>query len=201
MLTDSYGQSVPYLDETDSPDLNVWGSALVGAITPQTVMRFASASARDATITTPAAGMLAWIGTLLTVYDGSQWAAVAAGTQAWTTPALASGYTADGNSNGIPQYRLVNLFGDVCVMWKGGLGVTYSGGSPVNDGNFLSVALPSGARPQSRRTVSAACSAVSADSLSLKIDFNTDGTVQIVNESSTTPPWVSLNGLMYSLTD
>lgn len=199
--TDSFGQGFTALDYGDVPDLKVMGDGLL-KIVGQTVMHFATASARNASLSPPVAGMAAWLNAekLLTVYDGTAWVAVAAGTQSWTTPSLASGYTGNGNSNGTPQYRLVNLFGEQVVMWKGGLNVTYSGGTPVNSGNFIAGGtLPAAVRPTARRTVTAACSAVSSDSLSVKIDFQTDGTTSIVTQGGVTPPWVSLNNIMYSL--
>ncbi|MFJ7998930.1 hypothetical protein ACIQ7D_17540 [Streptomyces sp. NPDC096310] len=199
-ITDAFGQGFTSLDYGETPDLKIMGEGLL-KITGQTVMRFASASARNAALTPPAAGMAAFLADsrLLTVYDGTAWVVVAAGTQSWTTPTLRSGYTANGNSNGTPQYRVVNLFGEQVVMWKGGLNVTYSGGAPVGSGNFLNAVLPVAARPASRRTVTAACSAVASDSLSVKIDFNTDGTVAIVTQTGVQPPWVSLNNITYSL--
>ena len=202
MATDTYGQGIDTLDYTDKPDLVVLGQSLRDGLTQRSAMRFANATTRDATITAPVAGMIAFLADqhTWTGYDGSAWVALAAGTQAWTTPTLATGYTANGNSNGTPQYRVVNLFGDLVVMWKSGLNVTYSGGSPVNSGNFLASALPSGARPGTLRTVTAACSAVSSNSLSVKIDFKTDGTTTIVTQGGVQPPWVSLNNIMYSLT-
>lgn len=199
--TDKYAQGFAGLDYGDVPDLKVLSDNLL-LMAGQSVMRFSSASSRNANLTSPVAGMAAWCAAekLLTVYDGSAWVAVASGTQAWTTPSLASGYTGNGNSNGTPQYRLVNLFGESVVMWKGGLNVTYSGGTPVNSGNFIAGGtLPAAVRPTARRTVTAACSAVSSDSLSVKIDFQTDGTVGIVTQGGVTPPWVSLNNIMYSL--
>jgi hypothetical protein len=200
MATDKYGQSITYLDYSDKPDLFVLGDSIVQGLTQRAVMRFANATSRDATITSPVAGMIAWLTSekLFTGFDGSAWVALAAGTQAWTTPALATGYTADGNSNGIPKWRVVNFFGDLVVMWKGGLNVTYSGSNPVNGGMFLNAALPTAARPTSRRTVTAACSAVTSSTLSVKLDFNSDGTIALVNNGQS-PPWVSLNNIMYSI--
>lgn len=199
--TDTFAQGFTALDYGDVPDLKVMGDGLL-KMAGQTVMRFSSASSRNANLTAPVAGMVAWCAAekLLTVYDGTAWVAVASGTQSWTTPSLATGYTGNGNSNGTPQYRLVNFFGESVVMWKGGLNVTYSGGTPVNGGNFIAGGtLPAAVRPTARRTVTAACSAVSSDSLSVKIDFQTDGTVGIVTQGGVTPPWVSLNNIMYSL--
>lgn len=203
MSTDPYGQGIDTLDYTDKPDLVVLGETLRDGLTARSAMRFSSATVRDATITSPVAGMLAYLEDLhtWTGYDGGAWVALAAGTQSWTTPTLATGYTGNGNSNGTPQYRIVNLFGDAVVMWRGGLNVTYSGGLPAHGQDFLAGALPSAARPQTLRTVAAACSSVDSVSLSVKIDFKTDGTTQITTDTEgVTPPWVSLNGIMYSLT-
>jgi hypothetical protein len=202
VATDKLGQSISYLDYTDKPDLFVMGGAIVDGLTQRAVMRFANATSRDATIASPVAGMIAWLTSerLFTGFDGSSWVALAAGTQAWTTPTLATGYTPDGNSNGVPKYRIVNFFGDQVVMWKGGYNVTYSGGLPAHSGDMLLSALPSAAWPTSRRTVTAACSAVSSNSLSVKVDFNPDGTTSLITETGVQPPWVSLNGLFYSLT-
>jgi hypothetical protein len=198
---DSYGQGINLASLTDAPDLPRAVRDLADGLIPRSAMRFASAATRNATITAPQEGMLAWLQdtNLLTLYDGTQWMVLAAGAQAWTTPTLASGYGHNGNANGNIQYRLVNLFGEATVMWRGGMTVTYSSDSPVNGGNFLSTALPAAVRPTSLRTVTAACSAVSSESLSVKVDFQPDGGVRIVTQGGVTPPWVSLNNVMYSL--
>lgn len=201
--TDSYGQGFTALDYGDVPDLKTMGDGLL-KIAGQSVMRFASASARNATLASPVAGMTAWLNTekLLTVYDGTTWVVVAAGSQTWTSPTLASGYSGDGNSNGTVRWRTINLFGDSAIMWSGGINATYdASGNPANSGMILASAMPASARPTSRKTVAVACSGVSSDSLSMKLDFNTDGTVILVAGGSTVkPPWVSLNNVMYTLT-
>lgn len=139
-------------------------------------------------------------GTDLLRWNGSAWDTYQkVQSVAWTTPTLASGYTANGNSNGTPQYRKITISGAVFVQWRGGLNVTYSSGSPVNSGQWIASVLASAYRPLSRRTVPAACSATSSSSLSVKLDFDTDGSVAIINDSGVTPPWVSLNGVMYSI--
>ena len=75
--------------------------------------------------------------------------------------------------------------------------VAADGGRPADD---VFAALPTDARPTSRRTVTAACSGVNSDQLSMKVDFNTDGTVQIIAKGGALPPWISLNNVMYTLT-
>lgn len=118
--------------------------------------------------------------------------------QDWTTPALASGYSGNGNSNGTVQYRVLNLLGTRVVQWRGGLGLTYSGGVLANAGSPFASALPTIARPASRRTVTAAASLATSTKPSMRIDFETDGAVNL-GSTTDTPPWISLNGVTYSL--
>lgn len=127
----------------------------------------------------------------------------------WTQPALATGFTHNGNSNGNVEYRVAIVGGIRMMQWRGGVGITYASNSIQNSGLILNAALGASLRPASRRSLSAACSAATSSSLSLKVDFQTDGTVQIVGTTTNTsdtystpiirPPWVSLNGLQYSL--
>ncbi|WP_030670729.1 hypothetical protein [Streptomyces rimosus] len=207
--TDTYGQGVQIASLTDAPNMETLASNLATGLVPRSVMRFASASARNATLTSPTAGMTAFLiaEKLLTVYDGTAWTVVAAGTSAWTTIPLASGFSHNGNDNGTAQYRIVNLFGELTVMLQGGIDIGYSGSPSVirNGGIITSTPLPSAARPGSLRTVPAACSAVTSDSLSLKLDAQPDGHLKIVGTTASnaseriTPPWISLNGCYYSL--
>lgn len=207
-ISDTFGQGFTALDYGDSPDLKKMGEGLL-LLAGQSVMRFANASARNANLSSPTAGMVAWLSgeKLLTVYDGTAWVAVAAGTQSWTTVSLASGFSHDGNSNGSFQYRVVNLFGEQTLMLRGGLGITYSGSPSViaNSGVVTGTPLPAPARPTSLRTVTGACSTTSSDALSVKIDILPTGHIQIVGTTSATakpkiqPPWVSFNGCFCSL--
>ena len=202
MATDDYGQSIVIPALTDSPNAGTIGTGM-NSLVGRTIMRFTSASSRNATIASPVAGMQAWLDTekLWTGYDGTQWTVMAAGASAWTTFPLATGYSHNGNSNGTCQYRLVNFFGELSVQLRGGLNLTYPGGSIANGSVFTSSALPTAARPSTLRTTPAACSAVSSSVVSLKIDAQTGGHFLVVgtNGSTDQPPWVSLNGIMYSL--
>lgn len=200
--TDAYGQGVSITTGQDAPDIPATAQALASGLVPRSVMRFASASARNATVTSPVGGMVAFLQDtkLFTGYDGTAWVVLAAGTQAWTTIPLASGYSHDGNGNGTAQYRVVNLFGETTVMLRGGVGLTYPGNALPNSGTMTNSALPSAARPTSVRTVSAACSATSSTVTALKIDATPTGHLLLIGTSSTDkPPWVSLNGCFYSL--
>lgn len=200
--TDAYGQSISIAALTDPPNAETLSYNIVNSIVPRSVMRFSTASARNAALASPTAGMTAFLTTdkLLTVYDGTAWVVVAAGTSSWTTPTLNASFSGDGNSNGTVQYRIVNLFGEQYAMWRGGVNLTYSGSTINNTGLILNSALPAAARPSSLRTVAAACSVATSSSHSLKIDFQTDGQVKVVGTGTgVTPPWVSLNGITYSL--
>lgn len=204
-LTDSYGQNVPYPTLSDTPNAQTMGQGIVENIVPKIVMVFSSAVVRGATIATPQAGMVTYLKDVarLEVFDGDAWVTVAAGTSTWQTISLASGYGHDGNSNGTVQYRVVNLFGEQTIMFRGGLNVPYtgSGGTIANGGTFNAVALPVEARPSNRRTIAVSCSVASSTRATIKLDINTNGTLDIVgtNGSDTKPPWVSLNGTFASL--
>jgi hypothetical protein len=203
--TDSYGQGITALDYGDVPDLKVMGDGLLKMV-GQSVMRFATASARNATLSAPIAGMTAWLNSerQLTIYDGTAWVAIASGTQAWTTVPLVAGYSHNGNSNGNFQYRVVNLFGEATIMFRGAVGVTYSGTTIPNGGILNSSALPTAARPTALRTVVIPCSDASSARITLKLDVQTDGYLRVVGtgpqpEGTVTPPWIGFNGTFVSL--
>lgn len=128
---------------------------------------------------------------------------------AWVKPTLATGFTHDGNTNGDVMYRLAIIAGTRFVQWRGGLGITYASNSIQNSGDCLSAAVPAALRPPSTRSMTAACSASTSSTLSLKIDARPDGQLRVVGTTTATtdtyttpiirPPWVSLNGLQYTI--
>ncbi|WP_413800087.1 hypothetical protein [Streptomyces iranensis] len=136
-------------------------------------------------------------GTGLQRFSGAEWVGYAAELVPWTKVSLAGGYKHNGNSNGNIAYRVIDLIGARFVQWRGGMNVTYRGGAPVRDGEFLTAVLPTVARPGTLRTVPVACSAANSNVLSLKADFRSNGRAALVAQSGATPPWVSLNGVMY----
>jgi hypothetical protein len=159
---------------------------------------------------TPYTGQYYDNGTNLLRWNGTSWDTYQkVVTTGWTQPTLATGFAHDGNTNGNVQYRLVTIEGTQYMEWRGGLGITYSGNSIQNSGNFLTAALGASFRPPSLRSTPAACSATSSPVLSLKIDFRPDGTAAVVGTTTASsdsystpiirPPWVSLNGIRYSL--
>ncbi|MFF4791815.1 hypothetical protein ACFY2M_19100 [Streptomyces sp. NPDC001276] len=73
--TDDYGQGVSIASLTDAPNAEALAKNIANALAQRSIMRFASASARNATITSPADGMVAWLrdSKLLTVHNGTAW--------------------------------------------------------------------------------------------------------------------------------
>lgn len=204
--TDTFGQGIQIAALTDAPNAQTLAFNIVDVLAGRSVMRFSSASARNATITSPVAGMVAALSTekLLTWYDGSAWTVIGSGTSAWTNVPLAGGFSNNGNSNGTFQYRVVNLFGEKTVMLQGAVNATYSGTAIANDGVVTSTALPSAARPASLRTVVVPCSDVNSVRITLKLDARPDGHLQLYGtgtgaDGTSKPPWVGFNGIFYSL--
>lgn len=201
-LTDSYGQGVVYPTLTDKPNAQTLGQGIVEGLTPKVVMTFASAVGRGATIKKPVPGMVTWLKDVgrLEVYDGSAWVAFGYGSNTWRNIGLAVGFVGNGNGNGTPQYRVVNLFGEPSIMLRGGIEINYRNGLIQNNGQINTLALPANARPDARRTVTVACSATTSVVTSLKLDINTNGTLVLVGTGGNNlPPWVSLNGVVCSL--
>lgn len=119
--------------------------------------------------------------------------------QDWTNFSLVSGFTANGNNNGTPQFQIVSDYGSLRVNLQGGINITYPSSTIANGGTWTTI--PSLARPTTAllRTCTGACSAASSTAYSLKMDFSSGGGASIVGTNTTTiqPPWVSLNGLHY----
>jgi hypothetical protein len=75
VATDSYGQSITLYQNSEAPNLESMIGNLATGVIPRSVMRFASASARSATLTSPVEGMVTWLQDVnrLDYYDGSVW--------------------------------------------------------------------------------------------------------------------------------
>lgn len=97
----------------------------------------------------------------------------------FTKATLDSGHSHGGNSNGDLMYRRVLDNGAWKVQWQGSFSL---GGSDtiISGAN----ALPSDFRPKSRRTLLGARDAT--NTVHVKIDFNTDGTVAVVQPELST---------------
>ncbi|GAB7187143.1 hypothetical protein ATKI12_6974 [Kitasatospora sp. Ki12] len=75
--TDSFQQGLPYPRLSDAPNAESAGSSLVNAIAPKANMRFSDASARNAAIPSPVAGMECWLVAegRKEIYSGTAWQA------------------------------------------------------------------------------------------------------------------------------
>lgn len=133
--TDSYGQGVNIAALTDAPNAATLAFNIADAIAQRSVMRFASATARNATLTSPAAGMTAYLSTekIYTVYDGTQWITLATVPGAW--PTFTPTWTATtvnpsvGNGTLIGAYSLVGKTCDVHIDLIMGSSTNYGSGN------------------------------------------------------------------------
>lgn len=200
--TDSYGQGIKLASLTDAPDLSKAIKDVTDGIIPRGVLRFASASARGATLSPPTEGMLTWLQDInrLDVYDGSAWVAVSVGQSTWKTITPESPWTQNGNNNGTWQYRILNISGEESLQFRGALGRASYPSSPAGSYVVNNTALPSAARPSTLRTVLIPCSDTNSDRIALKLDVKTDGYLEVFGFSTTAkPPWVGFNGVTVSL--
>ncbi|MEU9332002.1 hypothetical protein AB0D49_02430 [Streptomyces sp. NPDC048290] len=104
---------LPYPQPTDTANLPLHLQSLATAVDGRTVLRYPDADDRDADVTTPVAGMVAWLTTpgTLSYYTGTQWIALGAWhtyTPTWTA-ATTNPSIGDGTLTG--KYAVV---GKVC---------------------------------------------------------------------------------------
>ncbi|GGV91531.1 hypothetical protein [Streptomyces massasporeus] len=199
---DQWGQGIALWQMTDPPSIPDAIKAFADGVIPRGVLRFASASARGATLTAPVEGMLTWLQDVnrLDLWDGSSWVAVSVGRSSWTTITPASPWTQDGNSNGTFQYRLLNISGEESLQFRGALARASYPTSPTGSYVVNNTALPSAVRPSTLRTVLIPCSDTSSDRIALKLDVKTDGYLEVFGFSaSVKPPWIGFNGVTVSL--
>ncbi|WP_282790941.1 hypothetical protein [Streptomyces sp. CC224B] len=204
-ITDDYGQGIQIAALTDQPDAGKLARDIANALARRSVLSFASASARAATLVgaaAPVEGMLTHLRDVnrLDHYDGSTWVAVATGASTWKTISLASGWSQNGNSNGTLQYRLLNISGEESLQFRGAVERNSYSSSPPVSYVINSTALPSAVRPSTLRTVLIPCSDISSSRIALKLDVRTDGILEVFGfSSSVKPPWVGFNGTIVSL--
>lgn len=203
--TDDYGQAIQITSNTDAPDMARTAQQLAAGLVPRSTMRFASSSARGATLVgdfAPVEGMLTYLkdADRLDLYDGSAWVTVSVGNRSWTTISLASGFSQNGNSNGTLQYRLLNFAGEDALQFRGAVGRSSYPSTPPDSYVVNGTALPSSVRPSTLRTVLIPCSDTNSVRIALKVDIQTDGYLQIFGfSSSVKPPWIGFNGVTVSL--
>ncbi|MGW6531484.1 hypothetical protein [Streptomyces venezuelae] len=149
----------------------------------------------------------------ITQSSSGNWLALgrlSAGDPGWTTPALGTGYiqgntSTQGNNNGAIRYRRIPWQGGWWMEWDGG--ATRANGAQTS--NILSAALAADLRPVARASFVIARNATSISGVasstsvvhSLKVDFDSDGTVQLISAAAgaTETNWLSLKGIRYPL--
>ncbi|MCX5559991.1 hypothetical protein [Streptomyces sp. NBC_00038] len=150
---------LPYPAPTDTADLPFHLQSLAEGIDARTVLRYATAAARDTAVPTPVAGMVAWLTTpgTLSYYTGSAWIALGAWnsytpvwTAATTNPAIGDGtltgrYAVVGK---VCHFTAFAAFGSTTTYGSGG----YSLSLPIVTGptggliQFNGMALSGGGR-------------------------------------------------------
>ncbi|MFF7146040.1 hypothetical protein ACFZB5_33405 [Streptomyces nodosus] len=113
-------------------------------------------------------------------------------TVGWTAPALAAGYTNNGNNQGTLRYRRITIDGIPHMQWRGGVSWTTSG-SPPGSGIPLAGPVPAAYRPAVHTSTSMA-----AGGVPMKCDFQTSGQVHFITNPSVTT-WASFAGILYPL--
>jgi hypothetical protein len=132
VATDPYGQGITIPALTDQPSIATVAAALQ-AILAKTTLTFASASARNATLTSPVEGMSAWLQdtNTLTRYDGSTWQTVLQG-GTWTsyTPSWTASTTNPvlGNGTLTGRYSRVGNMVDFAIKMTAGSTTTFGSG-------------------------------------------------------------------------
>jgi hypothetical protein len=202
---DGYGQDIGLWSMTDAPNIPEAIRLLAAGVIPRSVLRFASATTRGATLVgdyAPVDGMLTYLQDIdrLDARIAGAWVAVSVGASSWTTISLASPFTQNGNSNGTLQYRLLNVSGEESLQLRGAIGRSSWPTTPAGNYVINSTPLPTAVRPQTLRTVLIPCSDVSSDRIALKLDVRTDGYLEVFGTGSTVkPPWIGFNGTLVSL--
>jgi len=204
--TDAYGQGIQIASLTDAPDGPRLARDLADGLVPRSAMRFASSAERNATITSPAFGMLASTQAerQLTWYDGTQWVTVGTGAQDWATVPVTSDWTQGADGAPPLQYRVVSLFGESALMFRGCVSRDPADW-PTDPSPFVSLTgldtgLPTAARPVALRRMPVACSAVGSTKTVIRVDVRPSGEMRLYDVSSTVrPQWISFDGVFTSL--
>ncbi len=150
--TDDYGQGVSIAALTDAPNAETLAKNIANAIVQRSVMRFASAAARAAALTSPVEGMVTWLQdvNLLYAYDGSSWVSLSPTSVLMDWTALSSigsyagGFTA---STPAPRMRKLSVHGTEVWEYEGAINVS----SLPADTTTLAYTFNSGYRPANGR--------------------------------------------------
>ncbi|MBT2467865.1 hypothetical protein J7E97_08250 [Streptomyces sp. ISL-66] len=130
---DASGQGILLPRLTDPPNIDTLYS-LLNSIISKTVLTFASASARNATLTSPVEGQMAWLQdtNVLTQYTGSAWVNILPG-GVWTayTPTWTATTTSPSPGAGSITGKYIEYGQEVHAMIQVVLGAGFSMGSGI----------------------------------------------------------------------
>lgn len=190
--TDKYGQEIPYSLLTDAADAQQLGKGIADAAAGRSVMRFASAANRGATLagdSAPQEGMVAYLkdADRLDYYDGANWNPLTPGP--WIPFPVASGIS---YNSGSPAYRLVNG----SVELRGTLRRTDGEGFAEATTTHVGT-LPGGYWPAYYRYYVTATEWAAQLFARIEID-PTNGHVNALIQSGS-PHWICLDGISSSL--
>jgi hypothetical protein len=128
--TDSYGQGIVVAQLLDAPDAETLARNIADALAQRSIMRFASATARAATLTgqTPAvAGMVTYLQDVkrLEFYTGSAWSPLSASLMDWTALNAVGSYSSGfGASTPPPRMRKYVEVGTEVWEYEGAISIT-----------------------------------------------------------------------------
>ncbi|MER5501369.1 hypothetical protein ABT096_29770 [Streptomyces sp. NPDC002561] len=196
---DSYGQGIQYPVLSDAPNAETAFGGVVNGLAPLSVLRFANANERAATLTGAYAAQPGMISYLIaedrwdTYGADAVWRPMSPGP--WKPLTFSSGYTA---FEGSPGYRIVN--GD--VQLRGQFKRT-DGSDLVTATSTLFCNLPVEARPIGATRVFIAAANFTTSSgvsrFSGRITINSDGQAGYMMGAGSTSGWLSLDGIRYSI--
>lgn len=198
---DAYGQGIQLAALTDPPNIEALSPAM-NAILARGVLRFASATARGATLTSPVDGTATYLiaeGRLEVRISGA-WVVMGSSLSTWQTVSLNSPWTHDGNSNGSFQWRAINFFGETMLHFRGAIARSSYPGSVPAAFTLTATALPTTARPAVKRTIVIPVSDINSTRITLKLDIHPTGHLEAWGfGTADTPAWVGFNGCSCSL--
>ena len=146
MATDDYGQSIFIPALTDTPNIATLAASMQ-LILKQSVLSFASASARNATLTSPIEGMTTWLQDVnrIEVYNGTSWVVPPPTITTVTTGlSVESGWAV----NSFIGRRASGITTVVCLITRTGSTIAEAGSGSGNiSPEPLIATLPSGWRP------------------------------------------------------
>jgi hypothetical protein len=124
---DSYGQGIVVASLTDAPDAETLARNIADGIAQRSVMRFTSASARAATLSSPVAGMVTYLQDVKRIefYTGTVWSPLSAILMDWTVLSSVGSYSSGFSaSTPAPRMRKLSVVGTEVWEYEGAINVS-----------------------------------------------------------------------------